>query len=96
MLTSPAAGAMENDGVSTYLVEHKDDIGAGPGLREQEFRLTATGGTITIANFFGHDLQQLALVSAGEYEIESDCWFLCTLPARRSPGHSPVPLRRHR
>ena len=77
MLTAPAAGALEYDGASTYLT---NELTSGRGLvpAEQKFRLTATGGTIsTIANYFGTN-SNISLVSGGEYEIEIDCWFLCT------------------
>ena len=76
-LTAAAAGAHEYDGVAAYFT---NETTSGRGLIpvEQKFRLTATGGTIsTIANYFGTN-SNISLVSGGEYEIEIDCWFLCT------------------
>lgn len=76
-LTSPAAGAVEYDGASTYAT-NETTSGRGLVSVEQKFRLTATGGTIsTIANYFG-TTSNISLVSGAEYEIEIDCWFLKT------------------
>ena len=77
LLTSPAAGAAEYDGISAYFT---GDTTSGRGVipAEQRFRLTAAGGTIsTIANYFGTN-SNISLVSGAEYEIEIDCWFLKT------------------
>ena len=77
LLTSPAAGAAEYDGVSSYFT---GDTTSGRAVvpAEQRFRLTAAGSAIsTIANYFG-TTSNISLVANAEYEIEITCWFLKT------------------
>jgi hypothetical protein len=76
-LTSPEAGAIEFDGVNTYIT-NETTAGRGAIPVEQHFLLSAAGSTIsTIANFFG-TTSNIPLVSGGYYEIEIDCYFLKT------------------
>lgn len=76
-LTAATAGAVEYDGVSTYITNDTTS-GRGQIPVDQRFRLTATGSTIsTIANYFGTS-SNISLVSGAEYEIEIVCWFLKT------------------
>jgi hypothetical protein len=75
--TTPAAGAVEYDGVSAYITNDTTS-GRGQLVAEQKFRLTAAGSAITtIANYFG-TTSNISLVASAEYEIEIDCWFLKT------------------
>jgi len=76
-LTTPAAGAVEYDGVNSYIT-NETTSGRGAIPVEQHFLLTAAGGAITtIANFFGTN-SNISLASGGIYEIEIECWFLKT------------------
>lgn len=73
-LTTPEAGAIEYDGVNTYIT---NETTAGRGLVQvqQHFKLTANGSNIsTIANFFGTN-SNIPLVSGGYYEIEIIMYF---------------------
>lgn len=73
-LTAAAAGAIEYDGVSTYLT-NETSSGRGLIMSRQFFMLTSDGGTIsTIANFFGATSNP-TLVSGGYYEIEAVMYF---------------------
>lgn len=76
-LTTAEAGAMEFDGVNTYIT-NETTSGRGAIPVEQHFLLAAAGSTIsTIANYFGAT-SNIPLVSGGYYEIEIDCYFLKT------------------
>jgi hypothetical protein len=76
-LTTPEAGAIEFDGVNTYIT-NETTAGRGAIPVEQHFLLSAGGTAIsTIANYFG-TTSNIPLVSGGYYEIEIDCYFLKT------------------
>lgn len=70
LMTTPAAGTLEYDGVATYLV-NETTAGRGYVPNTQTFRLTANGSAIgnTISNFYG-TTSNIPLVSGGFYEIE--------------------------
>ena len=73
-LTSAAAGAVEYDGINTYLT-NETSSGRGRVPIEQYFHLTAAGaGITTIANFFG-TTSNISLVSGAYYDIEIVCFF---------------------
>ncbi len=74
LLTVAAAGAIENDGISSY-VTNETSSGRGLVPVRQFFMLTSDGGTIsTIGNFFGANSNP-TLVSGGYYEIEAVMYF---------------------
>jgi hypothetical protein len=77
-LTTPEAGAVEYDGVNTYIT-NETTSGRGSIPVEQYFLLTAAGaaiGTVN-ANYFGVT-SNISLVSGGYYEIDIYCYFLKT------------------
>src|ERR1017187_500573 len=77
-LTTPEAGAVEYDGVNTYIT-NETTSGRGSMPVEQYFLLTAAGsaiGTVS-ANYFGVT-SNISLVSGGYYEIDIYCYFLKT------------------
>lgn len=76
-LTTPEAGAIEYDGVNTY-VTNETTSGRALIRNEQTFRLQTAGGAITtIANFFGAT-SNIPLVANGHYEIEIIMYFAKT------------------
>src|ERR1022692_5203928 len=77
-LTTPEAGAVEYDGVNTYIT-NETTSGRGSIPVEQYFLLTAAGSTIgtSSANYFG-TTSNISLVSGGYYEIDIYCYFLKT------------------
>lgn len=76
-LTTPAAGAVEFDGVQLYkTIDTTSGRGAIPV--EQYFHLTSAGSTIsTIANYFGAT-SNISLVASAYYVIDVYAWFLNT------------------
>ena len=74
-LTTPEAGAVEYDGVNTYIT-NETTAGRGAIPVEQHFLLTAAGSTIgtSSANYFG-TTSNIPLVSGGYYEIDIYCYF---------------------
>ena len=77
-LTTPEAGAVEYDGVNTYIT-NETTSGRGSIPVEQYFLLTAAGSAIgtSSANYFG-TTSNISLVSGGYYEIDIYCYFLKT------------------
>ncbi len=77
VLTAAEAGAIENDGVASYITNETTSGRGLVGVR-QYFGLQANGGTVsTIANFFGAT-SNISLVSGGYYDIDIYCYFLNT------------------
>ena len=78
VLSTPAAGAMEYDGVASYIT-NETTSGRAFIPAVQYFRLSADTGTVgaAIANFFGAT-SNISLVSGGHYLIEIDAWYLKT------------------
>lgn len=76
-LTTAAAGAVEFDGVDSYITSNTTN-GRAFIPSKNYFRLTSNGSTITgIANYFG-TTSNIPLVASGFYEIEITAFFLNT------------------
>jgi hypothetical protein len=76
-LTTPEAGAIEFDGVNTYIT-NETTAGRGAIPVEQHFLLPTSGTAITtIGNYFG-TTSNIPLVSGGYYEIDIYCYFAKT------------------
>jgi hypothetical protein len=76
-LTTPVAGAIEYDGVNTFITNTTTG-GRGVVPAKHYFRLTSNGSTISATgNFFGAT-SNIPLTASGFYEIDIYCWFLNT------------------